>query len=291
MKETTGQNLQFNQKKRIRSFSTDRDELRKILERLQERSFAAAEIEEKYLRKLEEQTDEQFEQAKRDLSEGFRLFITVSGTDGTKLSGSIEDIFDSPNFPDDVKDLFFDTGIPLRSRFNYYPRNKMILFLDFRRPAVLNFAILPSQETQNESNIEVSGADATWVNGVFQEFISLVSRHPSTIPWLHRHSVYDVMVWVLGFPLAFWVCSKTSHVIDFKLSAYSVFLRSAVYVYIFVFSLNLLRVAFHYARWIWPLTEYRSNRSKSMKHKAIFASICTGIGVSILYDLLKWLMK
>jgi hypothetical protein len=290
MKESIEHNLQINQKKRIRSFSTDRAELRKILELLQERAYAAAEIEEKHLNRLQAQTDEQFEQAKRELREGFRLFITLSGTDGTKLTGSIEDIFDSPNFPDEVKDLFFSTDIPLQ-KYNYYPRNKMTMFLDFGRPAVLNFSILPSQETQNESNIEVSGSDATWVNGVFQEFISYVSRHPSTIPWLHRHTVYDVLVWILGLPVGFWICSKASHPIEIKLSTYSPFLRSALYVYIFFVSLNLLRLAFHYARWIWPLTEFRSERSKSLKHKAIFVAICSSIGLSILYDLLKWFIK
>jgi len=289
--ESKANNLHMNQKKQIRSFSTDRTELRKLLEVLQERAYAAADIEEKHLNRIEGQTDEQFEQTKKDLREGFRLFITVSGTDGRKLTGSIEDIFDSPNFPEDVKDLFFNTETTLRARYNYYPRNKMILFIDFGRPSVLNFTILPSQATENESNIEVSGNDVTWVNGVFQELVSYVSRHPSTLPWLHRHTVYDVLVWLLGLPLSFWVCSKLSGLIEVSLSTYSPFLRAAFYVYIFFFSLTLLRIAFHYARWIWPLTEYKGQSNKALKHKAVFVTICSGIGLKILYDVLKWLIK
>jgi hypothetical protein len=289
--ESKVDNLHINQKKQIRSFSTDRAQLRKLLQVLQERAYAASDIEEKHLHKIEGQTDEQFEQAKKDLREGFRLFITVSGTDGRKLTGSIEDIFDSPNFPEDVKDLFFSTDTTLKARFNYYPRERMILFIDFSRPSVLNFTILPSQETRNESNIEVSGYDVTWVNGVFQEFVSYVSQHPSTVPWLHRHSVYDVLVWLIGLPLSFWACSKISDFIEVNLSTYSPFLRSALYVYIFLFSLVLLRLAFHYARWIWPLTEYRGPRNKALKHKAVFTTICSGIGLRILYDVLKWFFK
>jgi hypothetical protein len=68
-------------------------------------------------------------------------------------------------------------------------------------------------------------------------------------------------------------------------------MKSALYVYLFFISLSLLRVAFHYARWIWPLTEYRSSKNKSMKHKAVFAAICSSIGLRVLYDILKWLVK
>jgi len=164
------ENIHISQKKRIRSFSVDRNDLRRLLELLQERAYAAADIEEQKFEKRPEHTEEQFKQAKRELREGFELFITLAGVDGRMLTGNISQIFDSPNFPEEVRDVFFDTATPLRSRYGYSPRNKMVLFLDFRKPEVLNFTILPSQETVNESNFEIEGRDATWVNGVFQEF-------------------------------------------------------------------------------------------------------------------------
>lgn len=289
--ESKVDNLHINQKKQIRSFSTNQGELRKLLEVLQERAFAAADIEERHLNRREGQTDEQYEQAKKDLRAGFRFFVTVSGTDGRKLSGTIEDVFDSPNFPENVKDLFLDSATPLRTRYNYYPRNKIVLFIDFGRPAVLNFTILPSQETMNESNIEVSGNDVTWVNGVFQEAVDYISKYPAAASWLHRHTVYDIIVWLLGLPLSFWACAKLSSFIETGFFEHSSFLSAALYVYVFFISLSLLRVAFHYARWIWPLTEYRSSRNKSLKHKAVFAAICSSMGLRLLYDALKWLVK
>ncbi|HOW55826.1 MAG TPA: hypothetical protein PLR60_14380 [Syntrophorhabdaceae bacterium] len=291
MAELKPENLQIMQKKQIRSFSTDRDELRKLLDILQERVCAAAEIEEKHLPRIAGQSDEQYEQAKKDLRNGFRLFITLSGTDGRKLTGSIDEIFDSPNFPEDVKDLFFNSCTTLQVRYNYYPRNMIVLFLDFGKPTVLNFSILPSQETRNESNVEVSGNDITWVNGVFQEFVSYVSRHPSTFPWLHRHSVYDVLVWLFGLPLSFWICSRISGFVETRLFANSPFLRAAFYVYVFFFSLSLLRVAFHYARWIWPLTEYKNPKNKAWKHKTVLATVCLALVARIVYDLFMWFIK
>lgn len=284
-------NVHIQQKKRIRSFSADRNELRKLLEILQERAFAAETIEEQQLEKRLEQTEDQFKQAKRELKEGFELFITLSGVDGRKLTGNISQIFDSPNFPEEVKEVFFDTATPLRSRYNYHPRNKMVLFLDFWKPEVLNFTILPSQETENASNFEIEGSDVTWVNGVFQEFFDFIDRRPSTSPWLHRHSIYDVLLWLVGFPLSFWICAKLSPFVEPVFGGGLVFLKSALYFYVFVVALNLLRIAFHYARWIWPLTEFRSERSKSIKHKAILSIIVSGLCLAALYDLIKWLFQ
>jgi hypothetical protein len=285
------QSIHISQQKRIRSLSVDREDLRTLLEILQERAYNAAELEEKHLIRLDGQSDEEYEKAKKDLKEGFELFITISGVDGRKLTGNIEEICDSPNYPVDVKDVFFDTSTPLRTRYNYFTNNKMVLFLDFGKPEVFNFSILPSQETQNGSNIEVIGRDATWVNGVFKEFLSFVEERPSTVPWLHRHSIYDIMIWILGFPLSFWICSKLSTKIEGVFGSYSVFLKAALYLYVFIVALNLLRIAFHYARWIWPLMEYKSEKSKGLKHKAIFSLIVTGFGFPAIYDIVKWLIK
>jgi len=238
-----------------------------------------------------EHTDEQFQQAKHELREGFELFITLEGVDGRNLTGNISQIFDSPNFPEDVKSVFLDTSTHLRSRYGYSPLNRMVLFLDFRKPEVLNFSILPSQETQNESNFETAGRNATWVNGVFQEFFDFVDRRPSTSSWLHRHSVYDLLIWTVGAPISFWAIAKLSPHIEATFAGGSVFLRSALYVYIFVMTLNLLRIAFHYARWIWPLAEYRSEKNRALKHKAILLTMVSALGLAALYDLLKWLIQ
>lgn len=283
-------NIHICQRKRIRSFSVDRKDLRRLLELLQERAYTAADIEEQKFEKRPEHTEEEFNQAKHELRDGFELFITLSGVDGRMLTGNISQIFDSPNFPEDVKEVCFDTATSLRSRYRYVPRNKMILFLDFGRPEVLNFTILPSQETANESNFEIEGRDATWVNGVFQEFFNFVERRPSTSPWLHRHTVYDLLLWLVGFPLSFWVCTKLSLFME-STFGYSPFLKSALYFYVFLIAINLLRVAFHYARWIWPLTEFQGERSKSLKHKAILSLIVSGLGLAAVYDLIKWLFN
>ena len=228
---------------------------------------------------------EGIEAAKRNIREGFKLWLTVTGASGPELTGGIGTVFGSPDFPEDVKSVFFDVAIPLRSRFRYEVSNKCTLFLDFRRPEVLNFAMVPSQPTPNESNFHVHGNDATWVNGVFHEFTEFMRSHRSKMSWLHRHTVYDVVLWILGFPFALWCDARATTLIQ-KASA-STFVQAAFYVYVFFGALVGVRFLFHYARWIWPLVEYRHPRNRALKHKAAWSTIVLGVISSLVYDIAK----
>lgn len=272
--------------KRIRSFTVDKAKLKKILELLQERSYAAGEIEVSNFQKGT-QTDEEFEKNKTSCKEGFKLFITLKSKDGKELSGSIEDIFSSPNYPDSVTSVFFDSSTPLKVNHNYIPRNSMILFLDFTSPAVFNFNLMPSFETPNNSNFTAKGYDATWVNGVFNEFNQMLEDNKTSFSWLHRHTIYDVLVWLVGLPFAFWTCFKLSSLIS-KLLVTN-FLHNAIYVYLFFLSLTLLRVLFHYARWIWPLLEYKGEKDKPWLHRLFWSAIILGLVSAVVWDSIKYI--
>jgi hypothetical protein len=287
MEEQSKTNLLFNQTKKIRSFSVDKAHLRKFLEILQERSLAAGEIEITHFKQSDNQSEKQFENEKKELLNGFELFITLSGTDGRKLTGSINDVFNSPNYPDEVSQLYLNTSTSLKTSYNYCPRNEFTLFLDFQKPSVINFAIFPSLETNNESNISVSGKDNIWVNAVFHEVIQFVSQRPSAVPWLHRHSIYDILLIFIGFPFSFWLCSKFSILVSTHFASISEFVRAALYFYIFLVGLNVQRFLFQYARWIWPLIEYKCAESKVSRHRLFWGAIIVGLFSSVFYDLVK----
>ena len=210
MEDQSKASVHLRQKQRIRSFSVSKAELRRLLNILQERSNAAGEIEVAHWVKPQAQADETYEADRKEILEGFNLYLTITGTDGRELSGNISDLFDSPNFPDEILRLYVNTENPLKFKYNFHPRNSFELFLDFAKPAVFNFSILPSTETPNESAFAVNGRDATWVNGVFSEVVNFISQKRSVYSWLHRHSIYDVLLWLIGFPISFWLCSKAS---------------------------------------------------------------------------------
>lgn len=186
-----------------------------------------------------------------------------------------------------MKALYVASDNTLRAVHNYYPRNSFRLFLNFERPSVLDFRLLPSLDTPNGSNFEIEGYDATWVNGVFSEITKFFKEKPAKLPIIHRHSIYDVLLYPLGMPFAFWVCQKANPAVE-AISPGSSFFQNALFVYLFAASLILFRVLFHYLRWVAPIAEYRSASSKVGAHRALLAALSFGIFGSFLYDVLKF---
>jgi hypothetical protein len=271
---------------KISSFSVSKECLFSLLQILQERSHAAGEIEIADF-KRGELSDEAFEDNKKLLREGFNLKPTIVSGDGKELWGNLKDIFESPNFPDQLKSVYINSEIPLKAAYNYNPSNSFEIFIDFSKPDLFNLSFLPSQETPNESNIKVQGYDATWVHGVFNEFNVFIKSNPSKMRWLHLHSVYDFLVLVLAVPLGFWISYRLSYIINKIFVDVSVFLLNGLYIYIFLFSLLLFRLLFQYARWVWPLVEYQSNKNKHINHQVIIGMILLGIITSFFVDLIK----
>lgn len=273
-------------KRQIRSFSADKPDLEKLLQVLQERSYAAADIELSHFNKGDH-SEEEYERDKKRLREGFELKLTITGTDGKELYGNISELFGSPNFPDELKSIYVNSEIPLTAAYKYYPGNSFILFLDFTKPDIFDFSFMPSQATPNDSNITVTGYDATWVHGIFNEVNTFVEKRPSHLPWLHRHTVYDILLWALGFPFGFWSAYKLSGVVKAIFGNISIFVQSAAYVYIFLAALFLFRILFHYGRWICPLVECTTPDNKSLKHRIFLGSITVGLIGKIVYDVIK----
>jgi hypothetical protein len=271
---------------KITCFSVEKTDLNRLFQILQERCHAASEIEVNNFKQMG-QTDEIYELDKIKIKQGFDLKLTVSSLDGQELLGGINEIFDSPNFPEQIKSIYVNSEIPLRVPYNYYPRNSLELFLDFSKPELLNLSILPSQETPNESNIAVQGYDSTWVHGVFNEFSNFIKIHPAKLTWLHKHSIYDLLVWLFGLPFGFWITYKLSDILNKIFYNINSIVQSAAYVYVFLASLIFFRLLFHYARWVWPLIEYRSSSNIELKHRIILGAITIGLISKFIYDIIK----
>ncbi|WP_217696605.1 hypothetical protein [Photobacterium proteolyticum] len=277
------------QKMNVSSLSLDKEDLRRFCDILQERANAAAEIE-VGLFEQNNQTDDQYAENIKTLRESFLLRVTIAGKDGEELWGPIDEVFCSVNYPEQVKSLYVDSESTLRYAHNYYPHNTFKIFFDFSKPRVFDLSLLPSTGTPNESNVEVNGYDATWVNGVFSEIKKFLDNRSSKMSFVHNHSVYDVLLWILGFPLSFWVCSKLSSTIE-EAVVDNAFINSALYLYTFVATLFIFRVLFHYLRWVCPLVEYRCKGNLMLAHRALFSILSVGWFGQFLYDLAKWIIK
>lgn len=273
--------------KKIGALSLDKDDLRKLLDILQQRAKTASEIEYK---RFEEKQVENLEQVKHNVEICATLKITVVGFKSEELFGTIEDVFGSVSFPDSVKTIYVNSDVVYRANFNYYPCNHFQLYIDFSKPKVFDFSFQPSDRTPNDSEFIVQGDDSMWVNGVFHEIDAFVKDRPSKAPKIHRGSVYDILVWLVGLPLGFYVCNKYQQS-PFLASQESSFLNNLAMTYFFFLSLFLLRVLFHYFRWVYPMIEYKSKRDQSAVHQAAVLSITLGILGKVLYDVFQNILR
>lgn len=288
--EANQQNIKTRLSQEVVTCSLNKDELHRLVQLLQERANTAAEHE---VAKFEQrqQTDEEYAANIQTLSESFSLRVTVVGANGQELYGTIDEVFNSPNFPEQVKSFYVNSDAILKAAHNYYPRNSFEVFLDFSKPEVFDFSFLPSQRTPNESNFIVQGYEATWANGVFNEIRNFIKEKSAPLYFIHKHSIYDILLWILGFPFAFWVAYRCSGWIDVELKDLSVFVRNALYIYVAVAALVIFRIIFHYMRWIFPILEYRASTNKAIAHRALLAALGIGIFGSFLYDLIKLIFQ
>ena len=274
--------------RQIRSFSAGKDDLYKLFKILKERNDSARDIEVANFKQVD-QTAKEYEENRQLLYDSFELKITVNGSDGSQLYGSVSEIFESPNFPERVQSIFSNSATVFEVRWNFVPRNRFELLLDFSKPRLLDFSFLPSQATPNPSAFAVSGYDTTWVHGVFNEASTFVDNHRARGTWFHKHSVYDLLLYAFGFPFAFWVVYKSSGYVARVFGGFSEFVKAACYVYVFVASLIIFRVLFHYARWLWPLLDYQTTSDKATKHRVVLCTIVIGLIIALIYDLVKTL--
>ena len=285
---------------KILSFSTNKENLHALLKRLQERNDKARDIELNHLKsqkdneippKTNEQQKNDDEKIEQALKEGFNLNTHIVSINGKELYGTIEDIFKSVNFPNNIKSIYINSENNLKISHNYYVQNSFELFLDFSKPDLFNNSLLPSFATPNESHITVKGFDPTWVNGLFYEFNNFIKDNPAKMTWLHRHSIYDYLVFLAGLPLGFFMVFLFSNFLSNFSITLSSFIHNALYVYIFFCALNLFKKLFDYARWVYPLVEYKSPQNKALRHRNILGTILIGLVTAFIVTVIKYMFK
>ena len=182
------------------------------------------------------------------------------------------------------ENLYIDSAQYLRDVHSWHPRNRFELFLDFTKPELFNLSLSPSISTPNASHVFVTGLNSDWVNGVFHKVTDFIEKRKTHFRFFHRHSIYDLLVPCGCFPFAFSIASKFAGIIN---NWFSGILESAAYLYVFYISLLSFRILFDYARWIFPIVEYKGTRDTAQKHRRFLWVLLLAVLGNFIYDVIK----
>ena len=183
--------------------------------------------------------------------------------------------------------LYIDSALNLKNLYNWSPRNRFELLLDFTKPELLNLSFSPSRSTPNASDIRIFGRNETWANGVYHAVTDFVKNRKTRRQFFDRHSVYDLLVLCGGFPFAFGISYKLSGLINSVIGQISGILQSAAYVYVFYCSLILFRILFDYGRWVFPIVEYEASTNTALKHRIFWTALAVAVFGNFVYDMFK----
>lgn len=234
------------------------------------------------------ETKEDFSARYNSVHDAFVTSISVTGTNNEMVHGNSEAFLDSPNIPEQLRSVLISTTSVPQAVLHFTPLCSVVLFLDFSRSPLLDFSNLPTLPTPNESNVTIAADNESWFTSTNAKLKEFLSERRTGTNWLHRAATYDVLVGILGVPLAIWLDYRVGVVIEKK--ELPSIISSAVFVYIFFAALAVFRLLFSYSRWVFPKVELDSERSSPFRHRAVWATIILAIVGAVLYDGLKLLL-
>jgi hypothetical protein len=275
--------------KNLTSCSLDLDYFKKLYEILKKVTEEGAEIEISQLRKKEGETDENFEKLKNDARKFFKVSIQIFGAKGENIFTESPDVFDDSGLPDTITKITFDNTSKFKAILQQSePINKFRIEFDFTKQRVFNFNFSPSEATPNKSFLSVSGENETWVSGVYNKVIESLEERSNKHGWLHVNNIYDLFLWFLIIPLSLILLYNINQPLPPHFAELSAFFKVACYIYFFIVTLNIFRIVFNYARWIFPNIELITSPKKgAIRHRIILGAILLGVLSAFIYNLIK----
>ncbi|MEI9996398.1 MAG: hypothetical protein WDM91_17505 [Rhizomicrobium sp.] len=259
-----------------------------ICRRLQAQLAEQADIEIAALKKLDNQTDQQFAEVKeRARTEAFKVTTSLIGRDGQTLFGADDAVFSAPNRPDKIASIFMTNITAYQSFAHQRPLHSFELTLDFSKPRLIDFTVPVSAPTANSSQLFVDGSRDAWVAAITNAVTQTTEARKTNRRWLHRGQLYDAGLLLFGVPFTLYVCWRLSGWIEHHLGSINPFLSAAAYVYLFFFLLNGYRALFGYTKWTFPLVELADNNDTSISHRAVWGAIVLALLVNVVWEVLK----
>jgi len=217
----------------------------------------------------------------------FQVTVTITGGRGDHLAGVAPEIFDSPNLPDRISTIYLTNVTQHKTYTGNDPADRFELFLDFRKPPLLDGENPVSGATPNNSNLSIRSQNEGWISEITEKVESLLDTKKVGRLLLHRSFIYDFGLWVIWMPLIIYISYKFAPFIEKHISSRSEILGIVSYVWI-VFGLAMLyRTMFGYTKWAFPTVELEENAHNTKRHRVFWYTLLVGAIISIFLDMLS----
>jgi hypothetical protein len=277
------------------SCKLDLEYLDKLLDILENVNNEAAKIEISKLEKKPEQSEKEFADLKEWLINLYQISIQIFGSKGEYILVEPSVTFDKIKFPNSIDKIIFDNSLKYNFNLKRDPMNTIKISFDFKKPPILDFITNPSYETQNFSNISISGDNDIWVSGADKKIMELFKDCRTNRGWLHKSNIYDLFLWFVFLPLSLGMLYKLDMFFFFKKAVISNVFIVTIYLYFFIIFINIFRMIFNYSKWIFPKVELIiSNKSGAIKHRTFLFGLSGLILTPFMqdiYNIVKYICK
>jgi len=258
---------------------------------LRQANEEAKEYEIKNLKKLEGQTDSDFEKEKKNIDNLFKVTIHINEAGGGFVLTEDKEIFSEERLSNKVISISLENYTKFKVALKYMPRNKFRLNFDFSKTKVFDFITMPSYATKNNSYIDILGENDSWVISTHTKTKELIDNYTNKHSWLHKNSIYDAFLYFAILPLVFRVLFIAQTHLPPQIKHGSVFLKIPLFIYFFILLTNIFRTVFNYVRWAYPYLEFsRTQESSSSKHRTFIKAIILSLVVLCIIDIVKFII-
>ena len=271
----------------IRAVSLDEQDLGELFDLLAGKMAEAREIE--IAAAIENQDGE--EPIPRDVLEeradrGFQISYSIRDPSSRLgISGTGKPDLNSANVGNELGSFYLSTGERFKKNFAVLPRNCVDIFIDFKRtPMAINFLNLPSNPTENGSCLNVYGDNEQWVIATHQVLVEFFDQRKSKWGWLHGSGVYDAFIFLFIVPFLLIKAYQFETNPTSWAPVTSNVALIGIYVYAYLVAVNVGRIGFLGARWLFPTVEFISSRRTSPVKYRLLA-------ISVAFALLVWALQ
>lgn len=234
------------------------------------------------IKKVKEQNYDNENDLINIIKDSLKIDYRISKNNDHAISGLISPNFNIPEDFDDVSMIYISNFHRFNAQIGRRPYVFFEIFLDFRRPSLaINFLSLPSNPTSNESYIDFSGQVEEQVLAQHQRVIEFFGNKNTKLKFIHKRGVYDLFLWTLFYPMAFYLLYKMEKMFNISIENKSTILTIALYLYTIVIMANIGRMFFQYSRWLYPPMEFIANSEKrNIIHRSTFYIVIIGLFVA-----------